>query len=149
MLQFLEQLRPGAGYQLQSDLWKALMEFCQQWRQAPASAGFDGADAQDAAGFGLAVDRPFGLIHQGQDALAVAEKDFPVRTDFQPTAGADKQAGAQLAFQLLEAVGDVGGHAMQLFGRSGNAAGAGDRFHHFQLAQFHCSFPVRSGLSIR
>jgi hypothetical protein len=118
------------------------MVFGQQRRQAATGAGFHCADAQLAAGNRVVVDGTLGLFHQREDALAVVEKHFPCGTDRQPAPGANEQRGTQLAFQLLDACGDVGRHAVQLQGGLGHAAGLCHGFHHFQLGQFHRSVPV-------
>lgn len=144
VLQVVEQLAPGAGYQFEADVGIASMVFRQQRWQAAAGAGLYRADPQGAPRDSVGVHRAFGFVHQGQDAFAVIKEDFTGGADRQPASGTDEQRRAQFAFQLFDARGDVRRHAMQLRRGLSHAAGLRHGSHHLQLGHFHCSVPLIS-----
>ena len=137
-----------AVHQLQRDLRVALVVFGQQRRQAPGGARVDGADAQCAVGLGVGRDGAAGFIDQCKDAFAIPQKQLTGGTDLQPSARTGEQHGAQFVFQLFDARGDIGRHAVQVLSRQRNTAALGHRLDHPELAQFHGSLPLSSELLI-
>jgi hypothetical protein len=97
------------------------MEARQDGREPAAGRALERADAKHAhrpTAFQLVL----GFVRQPEQALRVRQQQLAFGRQHQPAALLAKQRPAQPLFQLLDAGGDVGLHAVQLAGRAQHAA---------------------------
>src|SRR5262249_60405484 len=79
---------------------------------------------------------PLGEIEQ---PVGIVEQKLPRGREVQLLAVADEQLDPELALELAHARGDVGLHAVELFGGTGDAAGLHHGAEDLEVAQVHRS----------
>ena len=113
------------------------MEFGKQRGQANGGRGFHRSDRERSLRFAIVARRQQRLARQ---------RGHPLRVGQQAAAGAGQrhaaavpleQRGADLGFQRLHPLGDVGLHGVEFVGGAGDAAEPGDGGKGQEIAQFH------------
>ena len=88
-------------------------------------------------GDATAVQRLAGACGEAKKLIGIAEQGASGRRELQPAAFAHEKLHLQILFQLADACGDVGLHAVQALGRMGDAAGFDNGAEDMQVGEFH------------
>ena len=138
----LEQVDDAVvAVQLQLDLRVTCAKLADQRNDHVQHEGRGSVDAQ-APGGCLATQGHLllGLLHAGEDAPGLGEKQLALLGQLQASRGTAQQGHRELFFQAAEGAADAGGGLLQLFGGGADRAAVdhADEGEHFFQAGLHC-----------
>jgi hypothetical protein len=117
------------------------MKVGEQRGQAHRSGRLHRSDRQRTFRLAVIARGKHGLARQRRHPLRVGKQPSPRAGQGHAAAVPLEQRGADLGFQCLDALGDVGLHGVELFGGAGDAAIARHGREGHEVGQFHGNAP--------
>ena len=138
-----DEIGGGRRAQAEPHRGKAAVEIGEQGGQAHRGRRLHRADRKRPLRLAIVACRQHRFARQCRHPLRVGEKTPAGAGQGHAAAVPLEQRGADLGFQRLHALSDVGLHGVEFFGGAGDAAGAGDGREGQEVGQFHRKSPFR------